>query len=304
MDLRWRDVLKLRLRALFRRARADADLTEELQFHVDQQIEEYVAGGMSRDEARTLALRRIGTLDVQRERCRDARGVNWINHILRDVLGGMRLLKRDRGFTTVAILSLALGIGANATIFQLLDSLRLRSLPVVDPGRLVIVDVANRAWTAGDYSGRYAAMTSSLFERILANSEPFSGILAWSQTTMDLATRGESRFVENGLYVRRRDARLPDARRRAEPYVLATRVRSGPNGNRRFPHAQQPAVHDRRRRGARLSRHRCRPLLRPRRAHLCGRDHQSRQHTADRWNELVAGHYGPAQAGLVAGARE
>lgn len=201
MDLRWRDVLKLRLRALFRRARADADLTEELQFHVDQQIEEYVAGGMSRDEARTLALRRIGTLDVQRELCRDARGVNWIQHLLRDVLGGARLLGRDRGFTTVAILSLALGIGANATIFQLLDSLRLRSLPVVDPGQLVIVDVANRAWTAGDYSGRYAAMTSSLFERISANSEPFSGILAWNQTTMDLATRGESRFVENALYV-------------------------------------------------------------------------------------------------------
>jgi hypothetical protein len=95
MDLRWHDVLKLRLRALFHRARADADLTEELQFHVDQPIDEYVAGGMSRDGARTLALRRLGTLDVQSELCRDARGVNRLDHILRDLLGGVRLLGRD-----------------------------------------------------------------------------------------------------------------------------------------------------------------------------------------------------------------
>jgi hypothetical protein len=126
--------------------------------------------------------------------------VNGIDHVIRDIRGAARLLTRSPGFTAVAVLSLALGVGANATIFQLLDAVRLRSLPVADPGRLVTIDVANRAWL-GDYDGRYSSITSPLWDALASHREPFSGLLAWSHATMDLASGGESRFVENGLYV-------------------------------------------------------------------------------------------------------
>jgi predicted permease len=197
----WLDAIRLRLRALFRGRRVDQDLNDELQFHLEHQIDEYVSQGVPHDRARTLALQRIGGLESQRELCREARGVGPVEHILRDIRGAARLLVRQPGFTVVAVLSLSLGIGANATIFQLLDSVKLRSLPVAAPEQLIRIDIANRAWVGDNYSGRYASLTSPLWESLAAHAEPFSGLLAWSHSTMDLAKRGESRFVENGLYV-------------------------------------------------------------------------------------------------------
>jgi putative ABC transport system permease protein len=197
----WWDVLRLKLRAVFRKERADLELREELQSHLEHQIDEHVARGVPRDQARTLAIRQLGGLESQMELGRDARGVNAIDHVVRDIRGAARLLRRTPGFTAIAVLSLALGIGANATIFQLLDAVRLRSLPVRDPGRLAVVDIANREWVGNQYSGRYASVTTPLWDAIQVNAEPFDGLLAWSHATMDLATRGESRFVENGLYV-------------------------------------------------------------------------------------------------------
>jgi putative ABC transport system permease protein len=197
----WLDVIRMRLRAIFRRRRTDEDLNEELQFHLDHQIEEHVARGIAPDAARTLALRQLTGLESQKERCRDARGINRLDHVARDLRGAARLLFRNPGFSTVAILSLALGIGANATIFQLLDAVRLRSLPVADPGRLAIIDIANRTIVGSNYNSRYSAVTTPLWDAIKGHREPFTGLFAWSHATMDLATRGESRFVENALYV-------------------------------------------------------------------------------------------------------
>src|SRR6185503_14865731 len=164
----------------------------------------HVAKGVPPDEARTIALRQIGGLESQREQCRDARGVNVIDHLIRDIRGGARLLVRQPSVSVVAVVSLALGIGANATIFQLLDAVRLRPLPVESPKELAIVDIANRGnpgEVGGNYAGRYAAFTSPLWNGLRNRHEPFSGVLAWSHATMDLSAQGESHFVENGLYV-------------------------------------------------------------------------------------------------------
>ena len=201
MESGWWNAIRLRTRALFRRRRVEEELNEELQLHIGHQIEEYVAQGIAPDRARTLALARIGGIESQKEQCRDARGVNVIDHISRDVRGAARLLVRQPGFTAVAVLSLALGIGANATIFQLLDAVKLRQLPVSDPGSLARIDIVNRQWVGDNYSGRYASFTFPLWEALAAYREPFADLLAWNHATIDLSRGGESRFVENGLYV-------------------------------------------------------------------------------------------------------
>ncbi len=117
-----------------------------------------------------------------------------------DIRHSLRLLRLNPGFTIVAILSLALGIGANTAIFQLLDSVRLRTLPVKDPQSLAIVGIGNRNWSAGSHSGRYSDITNPQWEQIRDHQEGFSSIFAWAESQFNLATVGEARYA-HGMYV-------------------------------------------------------------------------------------------------------
>ena len=97
-----------------------------------------------------------------------------------DLTFGARLLRLNPGFAAIAMLSLALGIGANAAIFQLLDAVRLRTLPVKNPEELAVVRIEERHWSSGRFTGPYAALTNPLWEQILQRQEGFSGIFAWA----------------------------------------------------------------------------------------------------------------------------
>ena len=129
--MRWYYKLRLRLRSLFRKDSAELDLSDELQFHLQNQIEEFVAQGMNPQQARRAARQSLGGVEQLKEECRDMRRTNLIENFLQDVRFGFRILRRSPGFTVLTILCLTLGIGANAAVFSWVEGILLRPYPLV-----------------------------------------------------------------------------------------------------------------------------------------------------------------------------
>jgi putative ABC transport system permease protein len=119
-----------------------------------------------------------------------------MTNLLRDLRHAFRLLRLSPGFTIVAVLTLALGIGANTAIFQLVDSIRLRTIPVKDPEQLGTVRIAERHWGSGNFSGQYSQLTFPMWEQIRKRQEGFSEIAAWAEQSFNLANGGEVRFAK------------------------------------------------------------------------------------------------------------
>src|SRR5579872_2735155 len=118
--------------------------------------------------------------------------------LLRDLRYCVRTLRQNPGFTAVAILSLALGIGANTAIFQLLDTVRLRTLPVADPQNLALVRLSDGL--RGSHATPYPALSNPLWERFRETQDVFSGVVAWWDNQFGLSTGGDVRLAR-GLFV-------------------------------------------------------------------------------------------------------
>ena len=141
---------KMKLRMLFGRANAAEQLQDELSFHLERQIAENLACGMSREEARKAAMRSFGPPSLVREQTRDTWNWSSLERLGRDLKYGLRTLFRSPGFAFVAILVMALGIGATTSLFTMVRAVLLRPLPFQDPGKLVMLYEHFREGSDGD----------------------------------------------------------------------------------------------------------------------------------------------------------
>src|SRR5580700_3307482 len=165
------------LKQLFSRRRLHNDVSDEIKQHLKEKIEELVAGGMSSKEAAYGARREFGNVSLIEN---DSHAVwRWptIEGFFADLRYALRTLRKSPGFTAAAILTLALGIGANTAIFQLLDAVRLRNLPVRDPQSLALVEVkgGNHGYGVSHYASQ---LTYPLWEQLRAHQVSFSGVFA------------------------------------------------------------------------------------------------------------------------------
>src|SRR5690348_12738277 len=190
----WIYTLPLRFRSLFHRRRADLELDDELRDHIAQKTAAYFAEGMSPQAARRAALIELGGLEQTKEECRDTRGTQFIDSLLQDIRFALRIMRKAPVITTIALLSLALGIGANTAIFSLIDAVMLRMLPVQNPEQLVQIGLKPRM-----NQNANTTVTNPIWEQVRDHQDVFSGVFAWSPRTFDLANGGEENDI-NGLY--------------------------------------------------------------------------------------------------------
>src|SRR5215218_3968741 len=187
--MRWFNVMAARLRALLGRESVIRDIDEELRLHVEMETEQNLARGMSPAEARRAAQLSFGNFDSVRDTAYTVRGGGLMETFLQDVRYGVRVLAKNKGFTAVAVLTLALGIGANTAIFSVVNDLLLRPLPYGDADRVVML------WEVTP-SGRHMNTTSRAnFRQWRAQGSSFEGMAAFTDQRLNLTGAGEPEEV-------------------------------------------------------------------------------------------------------------
>src|SRR5215831_10900455 len=177
-------VLVHRIRSLFRRARVEADLQREMELHMNALTEEFIAAGVGESEARMLARREFGSVEVTKEKCRDTRRVNLLEDAGKDLVYACRQMRKSPVFALTAVLSLALGIGANTIVFSVLNTLLLKPLPVSGPERI---------WSLNN-SG-HPANSFPNYRDIRDRNAVFESLFAYRITQMALGESDRTRRV-------------------------------------------------------------------------------------------------------------
>jgi putative ABC transport system permease protein len=188
------------LRGLFGKRRAEQELDNELRDFLEKSTVEKMRSGMTREEALRAARMEMGGIETVKENVRSASWETHLETLWSDLRFGLRLLRFNPVFAGAAMLSLALGIGANTAIFQLLDAVRLRTLPVKNPQDLARVSIDQRNGASGNFNSRYSDLTNAMWEQIRAQQQGFSSIFAWSSASFNLSPAGEVHNVQ-GLWV-------------------------------------------------------------------------------------------------------
>ena len=180
-----------RLLVLLRRRQFAADLDEEMRLHRELREQEQIACGLSPKEAHYAAQKRFGNDLVLREESREMWGWNWLENLWQDICHGLRTLRKNPGFTAVAVITLALGIGANTAIFTLVDAVMLRTLPVANPGQLYrLGDNNNCCVMIGTQNGgSFVLYSYPLYEDLRDRTTEFNELVAFTPFLTDLSVR-------------------------------------------------------------------------------------------------------------------
>ena len=178
--------LLIRVAGLFGRDRREGELAAELESHLQFHIDDNLRAGMSPAEARRQAVLRLGGVESTKENYRDRRGLPWLESTGQDLRLAVRVLAKDKGFTAVAVLTLALGIGANTAIFGLIDAVMLKSLPVQRPEELLQVNMGANGTN----------FTNPIWEQLRDRQEVFAGVFAYGGNRFNLSPGGEARYVQ------------------------------------------------------------------------------------------------------------
>jgi predicted permease len=176
-----------RLMGLFGQGRRDAELAAELESHLQLHIDDNIRAGMTPEAARRDALIRLGGLDATKERYRDRRGIPLVETLRQDLSYAARTLRKDAGFTVTAVLTLALGIGANTAIFSIVNAVLLRPLPFADPSRLVLVFATDAR--RGD---RFDSASYPAFVDWRDQNTTFESMAAYANRPMAIGTGDET----------------------------------------------------------------------------------------------------------------
>ena len=171
----------MRVRGLFHQQRRERDLAEEIESHLHMRIEDNIRSGLRPEEARRAALIDSGGLESAKEAYRDRFGLPLLETFLQDVRYALRTLRKSRGFTFTALLTLALGIGANTAIFSLVDAFLLRPLPVKDPQELILIR---------------RGFPYSIFEQLHDRNQSFSGIFAYDESHVTVTIDGQPEYLD------------------------------------------------------------------------------------------------------------
>ncbi|MEO8735582.1 MAG: ABC transporter permease [Edaphobacter sp.] len=170
--------LLFRLRSLFRRSVVEDELDDELQFHIEQQVEKHVRAGLTPEEAARQTRLQFGGLDRMKEDCRESRGVTFLETAAQDVRYALRQLRKTPAFTTTVLLTLALGIGANAAIFTLANAVLQKNLPVTDPRTLVRIGDTNDCCVGMRLRDDTSLFSTDAYEQLKKNTPEFEEMAA------------------------------------------------------------------------------------------------------------------------------
>jgi len=180
-----------RLRGMLNRNRLDQELDEELRAHLEMRVADNLAAGMPPEQARYDAQKRFGNTTLLKQDTREVDIVRWLDETARDVRHALRMLRRTPSFTAVAILTLALGIGANTAIFSVVDAILLRPLPYSEPDRLV------RIWESSlKYDSQRNVVNPFNFLDWRDHSQSFESMAAISNSISNLSSHGQPIAVQ------------------------------------------------------------------------------------------------------------
>jgi putative ABC transport system permease protein len=185
---------KHKRRALRDGAGMDRELDREVRFHIEMETEKYIRQGMTPEQARTLAMRNFGPMEKHKEEAREARGVTWLDELLQDLRYGVRTLRKNPGFTAIAVLTLGLGIGANTAIFSVINGVLLKPLPYENGSRLLLVQQSQPQAT----QPALGVSIKELYD-YRAQLASFDGLVEFHQMSFDLLRRGEPDRVATGV---------------------------------------------------------------------------------------------------------